>query len=91
MIDTHRLNRSDTVTVMPAALDAGGSHSHCYSDACRQGRHSCPTPLACQLAEGDRVEFDDRPRDYTAFWGAAAILGTLGGVLFLFWQIARMV
>ena len=50
--DTSKLNSRDCIVMMP---------THCYSDACRQGRIACPTPQACRLAEGDRVQFDDSP------------------------------
>lgn len=38
----HRLD-AETVTRLRA----------CQSDACHQGRRSCPTPQACALPEGD--------------------------------------
>ena len=77
--DTHKLNARDCIVMMP---------THCYSDACQQGRIACPTQQACRLADGD--SFDDAPRrDWTVAWGVAAIALTLGWALFLVWVVAR--
>jgi hypothetical protein len=81
MIDTHKLNPRDCIVMMPSC---------CTSDACRQGRRSCPTPQACRLAEGEQVSFDDRPRDWTAAWGIGAIALTAAWAAFLLWIIARI-
>ena len=79
MIDTHKLNPRDCIVMMPSC---------CTSDACRQGRRSCPTPQACRLAEGDQVSDDPPNRDVA--WGLGAIAFTLGWAAFLVWIIGRI-
>lgn len=51
----------------------------CTSDACHQGRRSCPTPAACELPEPDpelRARF---------WWTYLTLLAALVGAVFHFW------
>jgi hypothetical protein len=61
----------------------------CTSDACRQGRMTCPTPAACEIGEQPLSRYD---RDGVNLLHIAiyAVVGSILGSLLLAWVIGTV-